>query len=120
MHHMQIVLLRVDSQCLLKEMEEFLLLYGDQKGQRVTKLPLASETMALAEAVDAGYLVAANMQNMSDLRTRVDMAGIQEVVELKEINIMWVEGKQQLADGLTKCGVPAALLVKVRGSGLRQ
>ena len=34
---------------------------------------------------------------------------------------MWVDGKQQLADGLTKCGAPAALLlVKVRGSGLRQ
>ena len=46
------------------------------KKVRVTKLPLASETMALAEAVDAGYLVAANMQNISDLRTRVDMAGL--------------------------------------------
>lgn len=42
------------------------------------------------------------------------------MVELKEVNVVLVEGKQQLADALTKYGTSAALLVKVLGSGPRQ
>ena len=122
--------------------------WRSKKLEGVTKSPLASDAMALAEAADAGYLVTGMVQNTfgttrmvevncysdnkslkdhlqssniaSDLWLSVDMACLQEMVELKEINTVWVEGKQQLADALTKYGASAALLVKVLGSGLRQ
>ena len=99
--------------------------------------------MAFAKTADAGYLVAAMIKEtfgttimvevncysdskslkdhlessniISDLRLRVDMVRLQEMAELKEIDIMWVEGKQQIADALTKYGASAALLVKVLG-----
>ena len=99
--------------------------------------------MAFAKTAVAGYLVAAMIKEtfgttimvevncysdskslkdrlessniISDLRLRVDMVHLQEMAELKEINIMWVEGKQQIADALTKYGASAALLVKVLG-----
>ena len=99
--------------------------------------------MAFAKTAVAGYLVAAMIKEtfgttimvevncysdskslkdhlessniISDLRLRVDMVRLQEMAELKEINIMWVEGKQQIADALTKYGASAALLVKVLG-----
>ena len=124
------------------------LVWRSKKLDRVTKSPLASEAMAFAEAADAGYLVSEMIKEIfgterkvdvncysdskslkdhlessniiSDLRLRVDMARMQEMVELKEINIIWVEGKRQLADSLTKYGASAAMLMKVLGEGLHQ
>ena len=91
------------------------MVWRSKKLNRVTKSPLASEAMAFAEAADAGYLVAEIIKEVngttrkvvvncysdskslkdhlessniiSDLRMRVDMARLQEMIELKEINI---------------------------------
>ena len=80
--------------------------------------------MALAEAADVGYLVAAMIKEtfkttrmvkvncysdskslkdhlessnfISDLRLRVDMFRLYEMVELKEVSIVWVEEKSSL------------------------
>ena len=49
----------------------------------------------------------------------MDMACIQEMVELKEINIVWVKGKQKFADVLIKFGASEVLLVNVLESDLR-
>jgi len=124
------------------------MVWRSKKLDRVTKSPLASEAMAFAEAADAGYLVAEMIKEVhgttrkvivncysdskslkdhlessniiSDLRLRVDMARLQEMVELEEINVIWVKGKEQLADSLTKYGASAAMLMKVLGDGLHQ
>ena len=122
--------------------------WRSKKLDRVTKSPLASETMALAEAADAGHFVAAMIQEIfglkqkckvvcftdnkslkdhletsnivSDLRLRVDMARLKEMVQMEEITINWVEGKRQLADSLTKYNASAALLAKVLKYGIYQ
>lgn len=47
------------------------------------------------------------------------MACIQEIVTLKEINIVWVKGKQKFADVLVKFGASEALLVNVLELDLR-
>ena len=67
-----------------------------------------SDSKSLKDRLESSNII-------SDLRLRVDMVHLQEMAELKEINIMWVEGKQQIADALTKYGASAALLVKVLG-----
>ena len=67
-----------------------------------------SDSKSLKDRLESSNII-------SDLRLRVDMVRLQEMAELKEINIMWVEGKQQIADALTKYGASAALLVKVLG-----
>jgi hypothetical protein len=60
--------------------------------------------MSLKDHLESSNIIA-------DLRLRVDMARIQEMVELnKEITIEWVQSKWQLADSLTKYGASAALL----------
>ena len=67
-----------------------------------------SDSKSLKDRLESSNII-------SDLRLRVDMVRLQEMAELKEINIMWVEGKQQIADALTKYGASVALLVKVLG-----
>jgi hypothetical protein len=57
---------------------------------------------------------------IADLSLRVDMARLQEMVELQDINMIWVDGKQQLADSFTKFGASVTSLMKVLGSGLHQ
>jgi hypothetical protein len=124
------------------------LVWRSKKLDRVTKSPLASEAMSFAEAADAGYLISEMIKEVcgrstkveincfsdskslkdhlessniiSDLRLRVDMARMQEMVELKEIQIIWVAGRKQLADALTKHGASAALLMEVLGKGFYQ
>ena len=124
------------------------MLWSSKKITRVTKSPLAAETMALADAADAGNLLAASIKELfgrltkmeiicvtdskslkehlqtsnviEDMRLRLDMARLQEMVDLGEIKIAWVKGKQQLADSLTKFGASAVQLLEVLGSGLQQ
>jgi hypothetical protein len=123
-------------------------IWRSKKLNRVTKSPLASEAMAFAEAADAGYLVAEMVKEVcgttrkvevncysdskslkdhletsniiADLRLRVDMARLQEMVELGEISVHWVDGKQQLADSLTKYGASTISLMRVLGEGHHQ
>ena len=124
------------------------ILWSSKKLARVVKSPLAAEAMEFANAADAAHLVASSVQEMfglndkpvvtcvtdskslkdhaettntiQDKRLRVDMARIQEMVELGEIKIQWVNGKQQLADSLTKYGASTLQLLQVLGSGQMQ
>ena len=116
-------------------------MWQSKKLNRVTKSPLASETMAFAEAADAGYLIASLVQEVfllsvpptvecftdsaqltdflktshviQDTRLRVDIARIREMLELKEIMYNWVRSEEQLADALTKAGASTKRLLEV-------
>ena len=118
--------------------------WQSRKLTRVTKSPLASETLALNEAADSGFLIASMVQEIfglaslpqvecftdndslnktlqttkivSDKRLRVDIARLREMVSEGEINVSWVEGKDQLADALTKRGASTAKLLDVLSS----
>ena len=118
--------------------------WQSKKLTRVTKSPLASETLALNEAADSGFLIASMVQEMfglsslpmvdcftdngsltetlqtskivSDKRLRVDIARLREMVAEGEINVSWVEGREQLADALTKRGASTARLLDVLNS----
>ena len=96
--------------------------WQSKKLNRVTKSPLASETLALSEAADSGFLIASMIQEMfslssfpkvecytdnasltetlrtskivSDKRLRVDIARLREMVAEGEIIVKWVEGKE--------------------------
>ena len=115
--------------------------WQSKKLNRVTKSPLASETLALAEAADAAFLITKMIQEIfqlespppvecytdnaslsetlktstavSDKRLRVDVARLREMVEKGEIVVKWVEGKNQLADCLTKRGSSSHQLLEV-------
>jgi len=104
--------------------------WQSKKVSRVTKSPLASETLALGEGADASYLLASLLKEIlvleeipkikcvtdskslydtlrttnvtKDLRLRVDIARLREKIEKEEIDVSWVEGKYQLADSMTK------------------
>ena len=119
--------------------------WKSKKLDRVTKSPLASETMALAEAADNGFLIAKmtqevfglnvlpkvtcftdnkslydNLQSskiVQDSRLRVDIARIREMVHLGEINVVWVDKTKQLADPLTKAGASCTRLLQVLRTG---
>ena len=109
------------------------IMWKSAKVNRVTKSPLASEALALAEAADAGFLVSTLVQEIfrlstlpkvvcytdnrslvetlvttkviSDTRLKVDVARLREMVANDEIKVYWVNGKHQIADALTKRGV---------------
>ena len=115
--------------------------WKSKKLNRVTKSPLASETMAVNEAAVSGFLVAimvAEVFNLSkrpdvtcrtdckslidtssttyvlqDTRLLVDVARLREMVKLNEISIEWVDGRFQLADSLTKAGASRDTLLDV-------
>ena len=117
------------------------LAWQSNKLGRVTKSPLASETMALGEGADASYLIANLMQEIfllpnlpkikcvtdnkslyetlkttnvtKDLRLRVDIARLRQMEENGEITVSWVEGKNQLADCMTKSGASTSNLLDV-------
>ena len=54
---------------------------------------------------------------VQDLRIRVDIARLRQMVELGEIIVIWIDGKRQLADPLTKRGVSASHLIQVLKKG---
>ena len=98
--------------------------------KRVTKSPLASETSAVAEGADAGFLMASFVKEVfnlrsappihcktdskslvqtlhtcklvSDRRLRVDIARLRQMTQRGEISVSWVRGKMQISDPLTK------------------
>ena len=118
--------------------------WQSRKLTRVTKSPLASETLALSEAADSGFLIASMIQEIfrlaslpmvkcftdngsltetlqtskivCDKRLRVDIARLREMVEEEEINVTWVKGTGQLADCLTKRGASTSKLLDVLSS----
>ena len=117
------------------------IMWQSKKLTRVTKSPLASETLELAEGADAGFLIAAMIKEVfnltklpeiicstdskslteflktshviQDTRLRVDVARIREMLKLKEICVKWVPNEIQLADPLTKAGASSAKLLEV-------
>ena len=119
--------------------------WKSKKLDRVTKSPLGSETMALAESGDAGHFIAMMTKEIfsldklpnvicytdskslvehlqsnkliQDLRLRVDIARIREMIQLNEISVVWIDTTKQLADSLTKAGASAARLVEVLEKG---
>ena len=111
---------------------------------RVTKSPLASEALSLAEASDAGFLVSTLVQEIfclstlprvicytdsrsltdtlvttkviSDTRLKIDVARLREMTAKEEITVEWVDGKHQIADALTKRGASTASIIKALNS----
>ena len=122
--------------------------WKSKKIERVTKSPLASEVSAIADAADAGHLVAEMIKELyklqktpkivlftdskslkqnlesthviNDPRLRVDMARLKQMLDRDEIAINWVPSQQQLADSLTKKGASAEKLNAVLMSGQLQ
>ena len=117
------------------------ILWQSKKLKRVTKSPLASETLAFGEAADAGLLVAEMVKEINmlkvlpkvevitdskslkdglqttntveDMSLRVNIARLREMTAVGEISVTWVEGKSQLADALTKRGASTDTLLRV-------
>ena len=120
-------------------------MWQSKKLNRVTKSPLASETMELADAADAGHLAAVIVKEdfglvdeppvkcytdsqslidhlqtshvIQDSRLRVDVARIREMIQLSECNVEWIEKECQLADPLTKAGASPSKLLEVLKTG---
>ena len=112
--------------------------WQSKKLTRVTKKPLASETLAVSEGADAGFLVACMLSEIfktgspkivhcltdnrslfetvkstnipSDRRLRVDLSRIREMVDKREVKLIWIDSKYQVADCLTKRGASSSLL----------
>ena len=120
------------------------LIWQSRKLRRVTKSPLASETLAFGEAADAGKLMCAlvkevyglpsppNLVCHTDSRSLFDaavttntvedkslaleMSRIREMVRLNEISVKWVSKDDMLADVMTKRGASPELLRRVLNS----
>ena len=112
--------------------------WSSKRLERVTKSPLASETLALSEAADAGLLIGAMLQEIfklcklpnvlcktdnsslvdtlnttnlvSDKRLRIDISRIKEMKNNNEIEIHWIRGREQVSDCLTKAGASTEIL----------
>ena len=106
---------------------------------------MSSETMALAESADAGHFVALKTKQIfglktasrgfcktdhisleehlkcskviQDLRLRVDITRLWEMVKLGEKEVYWVDKTHQLTDPLTKYGATAVRLMDVLKCG---
>ena len=119
--------------------------WKSKKLDRITKSPLASEVMSVADAADSGFLVASLVQEIfqlkempsiqictdskslqehletkkviQDPRLRVDTARLREMTEIGEVKIKWVPTRLMLADALTKNCASTELLRQVLVSG---
>ena len=117
------------------------IIWQSKKLDKVTKSPLASETLALGEAADAGLLVSSLLQEIyglavfppvhcftdndslvstlktanlvSDRSLRVEMSRLRQMVSREQISVSWVSGALQLADSLTKRGASTLKLLQV-------
>ena len=115
------------------------------KIHRVVRSTLASETLALVEALDSAYYIATiikelsgisdlkiecfvdnqslvenvhSTKNVSEKRLRIDIAALKTMLEEKEVHkIAWIQTNLQLADSLTKNGASTYNLRQVIQSG---
>ena len=113
--------------------------WQSKKLNRVTRSTLSSETLAMVEGVDAGFLVMKQIEEMllvkppvvvytdnrslhqtvhtshviRDKSLRVNVGFLRQLVNNHEIEVKWIESQQQLADALTKQGASAASLIRV-------
>ena len=121
--------------------------WSSHKLKRVSRSTLTAETQAILDGIEAAMLyqvVISQMLNLDQIpiicytdckslvdnaetthfvkekTLRIEMAALREYVEKKCVNVKWVSTKQQLADVLTKDGVPAGLLRYVLQEGKSQ
>ena len=115
------------------------------KLKRKVKSTLAAETVALSEGCDASYYTykllhemlqptycieqhvytdneslfktASTTHLVDDLRLRVELSAIRELISKNEIFLHWIDSKFQLADCLTKLGAPNSLLIETISQG---
>ena len=108
--------------------------------RRVVRSTLAAETLAMAEAIEAGQYIAAITSEMlyegkrtipvhavtdnyslyesahstkcsTDLKLRIDLGIIRETIKIDGVKLTWVSSSNQLSDVLTKDGVdPSTIL----------
>ena len=119
--------------------------YKSKKLESVTESPMRSETMVLAQSADAGHFVTSMTKEIfglkmvprvfcktndksleehlksskviQDLRLRVDIARLREMVKIDEIEVQSVDKINQLAGPLTKYGASAVCLMDVLKCG---
>ena len=119
--------------------------WQSKKLDQVTKSPLASEVMSVADAADSGFMVTSidkelyDMEKLSvielhtdskslkehlgmkkvilDFHLWVDTACLREMVEIGEVHMTWVPTELILADCLTKKDASSDLLRQVLASG---
>ena len=110
-----------------------------RKLKRVVKSTIAAETMALLEGAEASIYIAAILKQLGcavrincvtdnkslydalksskqveDKRLRIDISVMDDLLAKKEVDrVLWVSGRDQLADALTKKGVATD---KLRGA----
>ena len=121
--------------------------WSSHKLKRVSRSTLTAETQAILDGIEAAILyqrVISQMLNVDQIpiicytdckslvdnaetthfvkekTLRIEMAALREYVENKCVNVEWVTTKEQLADVLTKDGVPAGLLRYVLQEGKSQ
>ena len=116
------------------------LVWSSRKAKRVVRSTLSAETLAAMDALDATFIVRGMMEEflgcetlavdlfvdskslcdaakttnrLLDKRLLIDMAGIRELVETKEVIIKWIPTEYQLANSLTKFGASKKKLLEV-------
>ena len=120
--------------------------WKSKKIERVTKSPLATEVSAVADGADLGHLIASISKELfclkemskiqirtdskslkdhletdkviKDPRLRIDTARLRQMIERKELEIVWVPGAEQLADCLTKKAAATDKLKKALSIGV--
>ena len=63
------------------------------------------------------FQAAHSTNTLNDKRLRIEMSIVREMLERKEINLTWVETKEQIADVLTKNGASNTKLLKTLQEG---
>lgn len=131
---------------LLSDLESCSLLsWNSYRLKRVAKSTLSAETLSLGEALDAALLYAQmygeilnqNKDNIpilcftdskglyktsqtknlsSDKNLQINISSIREMIERKEIKLLWIGSKFQLANSLTKQGASTRCLKQVISS----
>ena len=118
--------------------------WSSKKAKRVARSTLTAETLAAVEAVDTAYMVKKIIEDittvelppielfvdnkslfdtakttnvLADKRLLVDMAALRQMIEVKEVNINWVNSSLQLADAFTKAGANKQRLAEAISRG---
>ena len=63
------------------------------------------------------FEISSTTKSVQDRRLRIEISAIREMCERKEIQLLWVDSKNQLSDVLTKKGATSNNLMKTVQSG---
>ena len=122
------------------------IVWKSKKLEVVTKSPLATEVLAVADGADMGHLVGSmtkevfNLKEMpkievrtdskslkdhletdrviKDPRLRIDTARLRQMREKKELEVVWVPGSENIVDCLTKKAAASDKLKKALTCGV--